>query len=60
MIWYIHITAELLHGNRLSESYNHTDFVKLVELWCNWFIEKPCDVDDTIKEMIKIKSLAML
>ncbi len=50
---------ELLHGNRLSESYMESlpDFVKLAESFgaTGLRVEKPCDVDDTIKEMIKIK-----
>ena len=52
---------ELLHGNRLSESYMESlpDFVKLAESFgaTGLRVEKPCDVDDTIKEMIKIKGL---
>ena len=50
---------ELLHGKRLSESYMESlpDFVKLAESFgaTGLRVEKPCDVDDTIKEMIKIK-----
>ena len=50
---------ELLHGNRLSESYMESlpDFVKLAESFgaTGLRIEKPGDVDDAIKEMINIK-----
>tara|TARA_B100000287_G_scaffold425894_1_gene472945 strand:- start:890 stop:2647 length:1758 start_codon:yes stop_codon:yes gene_type:complete len=50
---------ELLHGNRLSESYMDSlpDFVKLAESFgaTGLRIERPGDVDDSIKEMIKIK-----
>ncbi len=50
---------ELLHGNRLSESYMDSlpDFVKLAESFgaTGLRIEKPADVDDLINEMIKIK-----
>ena len=50
---------ELLHGNRLSESYMDSlpDFVKLAESFgaTGLRIERPRDVDDLIKEMIKIK-----
>ena len=50
---------ELLHGNRLSESYMESlpDFVKLAESFGANGIQviKPSDVDDAIKEMIKIK-----
>ena len=50
---------ELLHGNRLSESYMESlpDFVKLAESFgaTGLRVEKPDEVDDLIKEMIKIK-----
>ena len=50
---------ELLHGNRLSESYMESlpDFVKLAKSFgaAGLRVEKPGDVDDVIKEMIKIK-----
>ncbi len=50
---------ELLHGNRLSESYMESlpDFVKLAESFgaTGLRVEKPSDVDDTIKEMINVK-----
>ena len=50
---------ELLHGNRLSESYMDSlpDFVKLAESFgaTGLRVTKPGDVDDLIKEMIKIK-----
>ena len=50
---------ELLHGNRLSESYMESlpDFVKLAESFgaTGLRVEKPSEVDDMIKEMIKIK-----
>ena len=50
---------ELLHGNRLSESYMESlpDFVKLAESFgaTGLRVEKPGDVDDAIKEMINIK-----
>ncbi len=49
---------ELLHGNRLSESYMESlpDFVKLAESFgaTGLRVEKPNEVDDVIKEMIKI------
>ena len=49
---------ELLHGNRLSESYMDSlpDFVKLAESFgANGIqVKKPNEVDDAIKEMIKI------
>ena len=55
---------KLLHGNRLSESYMESlpDFVKLAESFgaTGLRVEKPCDVDDTIKEMIKIKGVSNL
>ena len=50
---------ELLHGNRLSESYMESlpDFVKLAESFgaTGLRVEKPDEVDDLVKEMIKIK-----
>ncbi len=50
---------ELLHGNRLSESYMDSlpDFVKLAESFgaTGLRTEKPGEIDDLIKEMIKIK-----
>ena len=50
---------ELLHGNRLSESYMESlpDFVKLAESFgaTGLRVEKPGDVDDAIKEMINNK-----
>ena len=50
---------ELLHGNRLSESYMESlpDFVKLAESFgaTGLRVDKPSDVDDAIKEMINIK-----
>ncbi len=50
---------ELLHGNRLSESYMDSlpDFVKLAESFgaTGLRVEKPSEVDDMIKEMIKVK-----
>jgi len=48
---------QLLHGNRLSESYSEAlpDFVKLAEAFgCVGFrAEKPAELDGLIKEMIK-------
>ena len=50
---------ELLHGNRLSESYMDSlpDFVKLAESFgaVGLRATKPSEVDDMILEMIKIK-----
>ena len=50
---------ELLHGNRLSESYMESlpDFVKLAESFgaTGLRVEKPSEVDDLVKEMVKIK-----
>jgi len=47
---------ELLHGNRLSESYMESlpDFVKLAESFgaTGLRVEKPSDVDDAVKVMI--------
>ena len=49
---------ELLHGNRLSESYMDSlpDFVKLAESFgaTGLRTDKPSEIDDLIKEMIKI------
>jgi acetolactate synthase I/II/III large subunit len=48
---------QLLHGNRLSESYSEAlpDFVKLAEAFgcVGLRAEKPAELDDKIKEMIK-------
>jgi acetolactate synthase-1/2/3 large subunit len=48
---------QLLHGNRLSESYSEAlpDFVKLAEAFgcVGLRAEKPSELDDKIKEMIK-------
>ena len=50
---------ELMHGNRLSESYMDSlpDFVKLAESFgaTGLRAEKPSDLDSLIKEMLKIK-----
>ena len=50
---------ELLHGNRLSESYMESlpDFVKIAESFgaTGLRTEKPSEIDDLIKEMIKVK-----
>ncbi len=50
---------QLLHGNRLSESYMDSlpDFVKLAEAYGGTGIrcDKPADLDDAIKEMITVK-----
>ncbi|MFW6077848.1 MAG: acetolactate synthase 3 large subunit [Hyphomicrobiales bacterium] len=50
---------QLLHGNRLSESYTESlpDFVKLAEAYGGVGIrcEKPGDLDGAIDEMIKVK-----
>ena len=50
---------ELLHGNRLSESYMDSlpDFVKLAESFgaTGLRVSKPGEMDDLINEMIKIK-----
>ncbi|MFT3671516.1 acetolactate synthase 3 large subunit [Aestuariivirga sp.] len=50
---------QLLHGNRLSESYMDSlpDFVKLAEAYGGTGIrcDKPADLDDAIKEMIAVK-----
>ncbi len=51
---------QLLHGNRLSESYTEAlpDFVKLAEAygWVGMRCDKPGDLDGAIKEMINVKS----
>ncbi|MFO1089203.1 MAG: acetolactate synthase 3 large subunit [Hyphomicrobiales bacterium] len=50
---------QLLHGNRLSESYSEAlpDFVKLADAYgCHGIrCEKPADLDDAIREMIAVK-----
>jgi acetolactate synthase-1/2/3 large subunit len=50
---------ELLHGNRLSHTYMDSlpDFVKLAEAYGATGIraEKPDELDDAIREMIKVK-----
>ena len=50
---------ELLHGNRLSESYMESlpDFVKLAESFGakGLRVENPNDLDGVIEEMIKTK-----
>ena len=49
---------QLLHGNRLSESYSEAlpDFVKLAEAYgaVGMRAEKPAELDDAIKAMIEI------
>ncbi len=49
---------QLLHGNRLSHSYTESlpDFVKLADAYGfhGMRCEQPADLDDAIKEMIKI------
>ena len=49
---------QLLHGNRLSESYSEAlpDFVKLAEAYgaVGMRAEKPAELDDAIKAMIKV------
>jgi acetolactate synthase-1/2/3 large subunit len=51
---------QLLHGNRLSESYMDSlpDFVKLAEAYGGVGIrcDRPADLDDAIKEMIAVKA----
>jgi acetolactate synthase I/II/III large subunit len=51
---------QLLHGNRLSESYSEAlpDFVKLAEAFgCHGIrCAKPGDLDQAIREMIEVKS----
>jgi acetolactate synthase-1/2/3 large subunit len=48
---------QLLHGNRMSESYNESmpDFVKLADAFgaTGMRCEKPADLDDAIDKMIK-------
>jgi acetolactate synthase I/II/III large subunit len=48
---------QLLHGNRLSESYSEAlpDFVKLAEAYggAGFRVDKPAELDDAIKAMIK-------
>jgi acetolactate synthase I/II/III large subunit len=50
---------QLLHGNRLSESYTEAlpDFVKLAEAygWTGIRCDKPADLDGAIQEMIDVK-----
>ena len=50
---------QLLHGNRLSESYSHSlpDFVKLAEAYGAHGIrcEKPSELDAKIEEMMAVK-----
>jgi acetolactate synthase I/II/III large subunit len=50
---------QLLHGNRLSESYTESlpDFVKLAEAYGGVGLrcEKPADLDGAIDEMIRVK-----
>ena len=50
---------QLLHGNRLSESYMESlpDFVKLAEAYggVGMRAQKPGDLDDAIKEMIAVR-----
>ena len=54
---------QLLHGNRLSESYMDSlpDFVKLAEAYGGVGIrcDKPGDLDDAIKEMITVKAAVL-
>ena len=51
---------QLLHGNRLSESYTEAlpDFVKLAEAYggVGFRCDKPGDLDGAIQEMIKVKA----
>jgi acetolactate synthase I/II/III large subunit len=51
---------QLLHGNRLSESYSEAlpDFVKLAEAYgcVGMRAEKPAELDGMIKEMIAVKA----
>ena len=48
---------QLLHGNRLSESYTEAlpDFVKLAEAygWTGVYCDKPANLDDAITQMIE-------
>ncbi|MCB1504932.1 MAG: acetolactate synthase 3 large subunit [Hyphomicrobiaceae bacterium] len=50
---------QLLHGNRLSESYTEAlpDFVKLAEAygWTGVYCDKPADLDDAILKMVETK-----
>jgi acetolactate synthase-1/2/3 large subunit len=50
---------QLLHGNRLSESYSHSlpDFVKLAEAYGGHGIrcDDPAKLDDAIREMMDVK-----
>ena len=50
---------QLLHGNRLSESYTEAlpDFVKLAEAYggVGFRVEKSADLDDAIEEMINVR-----
>ncbi|MBX9924917.1 MAG: acetolactate synthase 3 large subunit [Hyphomicrobiaceae bacterium] len=54
---------QLLHGNRLSESYTEAlpDFVKLAEAygWVGMRCDNPSDLDDAIQEMIDVKAPVM-
>ena len=54
---------QLLHGNRLSESYTEAlpDFVKLADAygWTGMRCDNPADLDDAIKEMINTKGPVM-
>ena len=51
---------QLLHGNRLSESYTEAlpDFGKLAEAygWVGMRCDNPGDLDDAIREMIDVKA----
>ncbi len=55
---------QLLHGNRLSESYTEAlpDFVKLAEAYgcVGMKVEKASDLDDAIKEMLAVKDKPVL
>ena len=55
---------QLLHGNRLSESYTEAlpDFVKLAEAygWQGMYCDKPAALDDTLKAMIEAKGPVLL
>jgi acetolactate synthase I/II/III large subunit len=55
---------ELMHGGRYAESYTDSlpDFVKLAEAFgaVGLRAEKPGEVDDVIKEMIKVKRPVMV
>jgi acetolactate synthase-1/2/3 large subunit len=54
---------QLLHGNRLSESYTEAlpDFVKLADAygWTGMRCDNPADLDGAIKEMINTKGPVM-